>query len=343
MIDAKKALRAARKSFVSIGVFSFFINLSMLAVPIYTLQLFDRVLTSQSTDTLLLLTIAVGIALALLGTLEVLRSRVMVRVSIWLDRVLGPELLAFSIRSAPQLAHGSSLQTLRDLSTLRNFVAGAGVFHLFDSPWVPVYVLVIFLMHPALGFIALFGAIILAGMAFLNETLTSKPLSEANAVGIKVQSNVEANARNAEVIEAMGMLDPIVHQWQDQSKRSLALQTLASDRAGLLTGITKVLRLTVQVAIMGVGVYLAIQQVITPGVMIAASIILGRALAPVEQMIGTWKGFVSAREAYHRINKAMSQGLVQRGTTTCLAPKASSVFPMRPICRTGKAPPLYKV
>lgn len=320
MIDARKALAASRKSFISIGIFSFFINLAMLAVPLYTLQLFDRVLSSQSMDTLILLSIAVALALLLLGSLEVLRSRIMVRISVWLDRVLGPELLSVSIRSAPMMPGQSNLQTLRDLSSLRSFVAGAGVFHLFDSPWVPIYVLVIFAMHPALGWIALLGAIILAGLALINEASTRKPLADANAIAIQVQNNVEANARNAEVIEALGMLKPVVQQWQEQSRHTLALQTVASDRAGLLTGMTKVFRLSLQVAIMGVGVYLAIQQIITPGIMIAASIILGRALAPVEQMIGTWKGFVGAREAYHRINKLLSQNLAQRGNTTLPRP-----------------------
>ncbi len=320
MINAKSALNACRSSFVGIGVFSFFINLAMLAVPLYTLQLFDRVLTSQNMDTLIMLSIAVGLALALLGFLEVLRSRIMVRLSIWLDRYLGPELLTFSIRSAPQLPSGSNLQSLRDLSAIRNFVSGAGVFHLFDSPWVPVYVLVIFSMHPLLGWIALLGAIILFVMALINELTTRKLLSDANAVSIVTQNNVESNARNAEAIEAMGMLNHVVGQWKAQSRESLKFQTLASDRAGFISGITKVIRFGIQVAIMGVGVYLAILQEITPGIMIAASIILGRALAPVEQMIGTWKGFVSARDAYHRINKLLEHQISKRGETTLPRP-----------------------
>ena len=326
MITAKHALGACRKAFLCIGFFSFCANLLMLAVPIYTLQLFDRVLTSQSVDTLIWLSVAVGIALFFLGCIEVIRSRVMVRISVWLDRVLGPQLLAYGISSAPMIPQNASLQTLRDLNTLRGFVAGTGVFHLFDSPWVPIYVLVIFLMHPLLGGIALTGAIALFAMAVINEAATRRLLTDANLQSILTQQRVEAHAKNAEVIEAMGMLPSLVNAWKAESERTLTLQSVASDRAGLIAGITKVLRFGIQVALMGAGVYLAIQQFITPGIMIAASIILGRALAPVEQMIGTWRGFVGARDAYKRINERVAAPLVERSSTKLPVPKGQVVL-----------------
>ncbi|TDI62751.1 MAG: type I secretion system permease/ATPase [Alphaproteobacteria bacterium] len=323
MIDARQALKACRGSFISIGFFSFCGNILMLSVPLYTLQLFDRVLTSQSTDTLIWLSIAVALALILLGFLEVVRSRVMVRVSVWLDRALGPHLMSHGIKTASLFPQNASLQTLRDLSTLRGFISGTGVFHLFDSPWVPLYLLVIFSMHVLLGVIALIGAVILFILAIINEAATRKLLAEANALAIQTQNRVEANAKNAEVIEAMGMLPKILRSWQNQSGKVLQLQTIASDRAGLIAGITKILRLAIQVTIMGVGVYLAIHQQITPGIMIAASIILGRALAPVEQMIGTWKGFVAARDAYDRINERLVNPSAGRGSTTLPRPKGA--------------------
>ena len=323
MIDAKQALQACRRAFASIGFFSFCSNILMLAVPIYTLQLFDRVLTSQSTDTLLWLSIGVAIALFFLGFLEVVRSRVMVRLSVWLDRVLGPQLLAYGISSATLVPQHASLQTLRDLGTLRGFVAGTGIFHFFDSPWVPVYVLVIFLMHPLLGVIALAGACLLFALAVVNEAATHRLLAEANVHAIQTQDRIEANAKNAEAIEAMGMLPSVVAAWREQSAKALKLQTVASDRAGFIAGISKVLRLSLQVGIMGVGVYLAIHQSITPGIMIAASIVLSRALAPVEQMIGAWKGFVGAREAYKRINDRIKVPIAERGKMTLPAPRGA--------------------
>jgi len=248
-----------------------------------------------------------------------------VRISIWIDRVLGPELLACGIRNAPLINHKDSLQTLRDLSALRGFISGTGVFHLFDAPWMPIYVAVIFSMHPVLGFIALFGAILLGALAWVNELATRKTLAKANHLSIKVQNNAESHARNAEVIEAMGMLPRLVEQWRQQSSAVLALQSIASDRAGLLSGVTKMLRFTIQVGIMGVGVSLAINQEITPGVMIAASIILGRALAPVEQMIGTWKGFIAAREAYKRIQLRLSLPNLERSAMQLPAPKGEII------------------
>ncbi len=353
MIDARYALRASFRTFAAVGVFSFAINLLMLSVPLYTLNLFDRVLTSQSMETLSLLTVAVVAALCFLGILEILRSRIMVRISVWLDQLLGPILMRHGIQRTPLSHDPGHMESLRDLSTLRSFVSGNGAFQFFDAPWVPIYVLVIFLMHPLLGLLALVGASLLFGIALLNEAATRKPLVEAGKQSIEVQSGVERSARNAEAVEAMGMLQHVEARWSEGNARVLSLQTLASDRAGLLAGITKTLRLGIQVAVMGVGVYLAVHKQITPGVMIAASIMLGRALAPVEQMIGTWRGFVAARESYNRINSALSNPVGRRtatnlpeplgylavGDATCVPPGAQvpSVYALNFDLKPGEA------
>ena len=320
MINAQYALRASLRTFAAVGVFSFAINLLMLSVPLYTLNLFDRVLTSQSMETLWLLSFAAFAALVFLGVLEILRSRIMVRISVWLDQLLGPVLMRHGIQRTPLSHDNGHMESLRDLSTLRSFVSGNGAFQFFDAPWVPIYVLVIFLMHPLLGLLALVGAGLLCGIALLNEAATRRPLAEAGKHAIDVQANVESSARNAEAVESMGMLQHIESRWTQGNAQVLTLQTVASDRAGLLAGITKTLRLGIQVAVMGVGVYLAVHKQITPGVMIAASIILGRALAPVEQMIGTWRGFVAARESFHRINEVLAHPVGRRTATNLPEP-----------------------
>ncbi|MEM6903317.1 MAG: type I secretion system permease/ATPase, partial [Pseudomonadota bacterium] len=210
----------------------------------------------------------------------------------------------------------------RDLTQLRNFAAGSSIFHFFDAPWVPLYILVIYAVHPVMGMVALFGAVVLFAMALANDLATRKPLNEANGRAINQMKNAESTVRNAEVVEAMGMLDNLVGRWDSENREILAIQETASRKAGSIGAFTKFFRLAVQLGILGIGVYLALGQHITPGAMIAGSIILGRALAPIEQMIGSWRSFIGARESYDRLNKILHRDLSEvRGDMTFPAPQ----------------------
>ena len=305
--DLQRALQACRHSFISVGLFSLFINLLMLAPPLYMLQVYDRVLATQSVETLLMLTLVLGFFFLVMGGLELVRSRILVRVGNRLDQRIHARLYSAMFRRSLYQRERQSAQPLNDLTSLRQFLTGQGLFAFFDAPWVPVYLGVLFLFHPWLGFFATFAAVVLLALAVANELSTKRLLASANSQHIKAQDLANANLRNAEVLHAMGMLPAIMGRWADKHHRYLSGQSLASDRAGSLTNAAKVLRLFFQSMILGLGAYLVLAANITPGMMIAGSIIMGRALAPVDQMISSWKGFVNARGAYARLNDLLHQ------------------------------------
>lgn len=314
-----QTVAACKKALVPVLVFSAFINLLMLTVPIYMLQVFDRVLTSRSHETLLLLTlIAIG-AIVTLSGLEAVRSRLFVRVSVWLNAQLSGDILKGSITSALGSAGRTSARGLRDIETVRSFATGPGVFPLIDAPWMPLFLGVMFLLHPIVGWIATVGALLLFGMALFNEYATRPLLDQAAGASNKSIQRAEAAVRNADVIEAMGIAPNLVRRWDSDNAEAIQLQAMASNRAGTISSVVKFLRFGIQLLIMGVGAYLAIIQEMTPGAMIAGSIIMGRALAPVDQAIGTWKGLVAARAAYGRLKILLAAG--DASTSTMALPR----------------------
>jgi len=306
--DLEAVVGACRSSFMSVGLFSMFINMLMLVPAIYMLQVYDRVVASGSVPTLVMLTLVMLLMMTTMGGLEWVRSRIMVRVSTRIDSLLGGRLYDLSFRQALQSGGvNASAQPLSDLTGLRQFLTGNGLFAFFDSPWVPIYILIMFLFHPWFGWVAIGSVIILATLALINEKVTSKVLKEANGEYTSAMNFTTKNLRNAEVVESMGMLERIRGRWEEKNRKMLAMQAIASDRGGILTSLSKTIRLIVQSLVLGLGAYLAIQQQISPGMMIAGSILLGRALAPIDQMIGVWKGFVSARTQYGRLNELLEK------------------------------------
>lgn len=301
----RKITLACRNALYMVGLFSFFINILMLTTSIYMLQVYDRVLASRSFDTLIYLTLAALIALMTLALLDIARSRILVHVSHWLDNALSAPALG---KSPDQIlsGHGYGPQALRDIATLRSFVAGSGIFSLFDAPWVPIYLIAIFYLSPTLGVLATLGAVMLFGLAVINEMITRHMLTEANAKAIAAQYYVDASLRNAEVIQAMGMMPNIIEHWDSKNSAVLHLQMVASNRAGAVLAFTKFMRLALQILMLAVGAYLVIENSLTGGGMIAGTILLSRALAPVEQGIGVWKQMLAARLAYQRLRKHFS-------------------------------------
>jgi PrtD family type I secretion system ABC transporter len=321
IIDARQALRLCSRPLLYCGLFSLFINILMLTVPLYSLQVFDRVLAGRSVETLVMLSIVAIGALGVHAALEVVRSRILVHMGNWLDRTLGPAILGQTIEASALNRSRTGMQGLRDLSGLRGFLTGPTIFTLFDAPWVPIYIGVVYLVHPLMGMTALVGAVLLFLIGLANDWATRTPIQTANKVALRQQQGAEAGARNAEVIEAMGMLPQLLKRWGREGEQVIALQSLASHRAGLISGITKFVRLAVQVALMGVGAWLALSHEVTPGAMIAGSIIMGRALAPVEQLIGSWRALVGARQSYAQLNELLGARPLARGTTRYPDPK----------------------
>jgi ABC-type protease/lipase transport system fused ATPase/permease subunit len=299
-----EALAACRKAFIVVGVFSFAINILILASPIYMLQVYDRVLTTGHYETLALLTVIAGVALFILGSLEVLRSTVLSRVGRWLNQRLGPELLGVSLRTR-LMGDTSGAQPIRDLGQIQSFLTGQGLGVFFDSPWVPVFVVLIWLLHPMLGVVALLSALVLLVMSLLNDWLTRKPIAKANQAQIAATLQAEATIRNAEVVRAMGMQPALVRRWSGVNEGALEATQVANERGGTLVGYTKFLRFFVQMAILGVGALLVLKGELSAGGMVAASILLGRALAPVEQAMGAWRTFAGARLAYGRLQQRL--------------------------------------
>ena len=288
--DLQRALKACKGSFVSVGFFSMFVNLLMLVPPMYMLQVYDRVLTTQSFDTLLMLTLVVVFLFMIMGGLELVRSRMLVRVGNRLDTTINERLYSAMFRRSLVAQGSQSAQPLNDLTSLRQFLTGNGLFAFFDAPWVPVYLGVLFLFHPWLGVFATCAGVILLALAIANEKATKKLLADANSEHIQAQNLANSNLRNAEVLHAMGMLPGIMGRWSKKHHEFLSKQSQASDRAGALTNTSKILRLLFQSLILGLGALLVLRGEMTPGMMIAGSILMGRALAPIDQMIGGWKG-----------------------------------------------------
>lgn len=316
----KESLAACRNGFIAIAGFSFFINILILTLPLYTMQVFARVLMSRSTDTLILLTIIAAIALLVMAGLNTVRTSLMIRLSNWLDKRLGSVLLLASVNASLRYEKDPNIQGLRDLASLRNFLTGPGIFPILDAPWTPIFIIVIFILHPLLGWFSLIGAITLFALAIVNETMTRKLLQKAGGASMKAMIQAEAAARNAGAIEAMGMMPNIIRRWNGKNEESLALQVDVSSRSGALTAFSKFVRMFLQVGIMGIGAWLVIKGEFLPGSMIAASILMGRALAPVELAIGTWKNIIGARGSYGRIKELLARNPPRGGAITLPRP-----------------------
>lgn len=301
--EIRGMLARCRQSLVAVGVFSCGINVLFLVPAIYMLQVYDRVLTSGSQATLLMLTLIVLFLLATLGALEWVRTQIMVRVSQRIDALLGDRLFDLSFRQA--LVSGgvqSGAQPLQDLQGLRQFATGPGLLAFFDAPWMPVYLLVMFAMHPWFGWLGVLAAAALLGISVANERSTAALLKTANQEALANQALLARTLRNAEAIEALGMIGNLRRRWKERSNDVLETQSRASAKGGRWVTLSRWLRLTLQSLALGLGAYLALANEISAGMLIAGAILLGRALYPLDQLTGVWKQFVAAREQYARVN-----------------------------------------
>jgi len=339
----KTALKACKGSFLSVGFFSFFVNALMLVPSFYMLQVYGRVVTSGSIPTLVMLTLIMTILMGTMGSLEWVRSRIMVRLSTRLDVLLSRDVYRASFKKA--LDSGgmdASAQPLNDLTGLRQFLTGNGLFAFFDTPWLPVYIGVMFLFHPWYGWFAIGCAIVLLMLAVVNEKLTGKAIADANKQNIAASLHTNKNLRNAEVIESMGMLETLMGRWGERQRQVLLLQSQASDKGGMVTSFSKTFRMLSQSLILGIGAYLAVKQEITPGLMIAGSILLGRALAPIDLMIGSWKGFISARSQYARLNEILDEQQAEPQRMSLPAPEGHVLVENLIVSAPGSKTPILK-
>ena len=296
----RSGLTAARRKLVVVAVFSLCANLLILSLPIYLFQLSDRVYTSRSIDTLVMLSIVVVAAVGAHVFLDMMRRLILTRVAVETEAKLGAPVLSAAAK-ASQSGISREFQTLGDLQQLRAFITGPVILMMLDAPVSPFYLLAVFLIHPQLGAIVSVTGVALIGLALLNQKLTAVPFAQANTYATRANLAADAMARNSQVINAMGMIPEGVQIWGRETAESLKAQVTAQDRNTYLAGLSKLVRLCTQVAILGWGAWLALHDELTGGMVIAASIVGSRALAPLEGTIEGWRGFVHARSAYARI------------------------------------------
>ena len=294
--------------FIYAGLFSAAVNLLMLVPVIYMLQVYDRVVSSGSYSTLAMLTLLMVALTAALGGFEWVRSMILIAASNRIEKNLRRRVSDATFKRA-LLTGGavSNSQPLSDLSSLRQFLTGNGLFAFFDAPWFPIYVFVMFMFHPLFGYAAIFAGIVMVALAYTTEKVTSKKLQDANSQSNWINNKVNGTLKNSEVIAAMGMADDLRHRQEKRFDQVLTLQTDASRSAGLLQSLSKTFRMVMQSLLLGLGALLALRQEISPGMMIAGSLLLGRALAPIDMLVGTWKGFTLARGQYDRLGQLLNQ------------------------------------
>lgn len=308
----KDVLVRVKRAAKQVAGFSFIINLLLLVSPIYMLQLYDRVLSSGSSDTLLVLSIIALFLLGLLGLMEVVRNRIMAHVGADVDKDLKDEVFEGLVSQAALRGSENSGQGIRDLDSIRQFVSSNAPFAFFDAPWTPFFIIVVTLLHPLLGLVAFIGAIIIFCLAIATELVSRDLLKKSAGHQMQSHSFVETSLRNNDVLRAMNIAEGLKAKWSGQRDPAIALQVEANKRVGMLLGSTKAVRIAIQVIILGTGGYLALEQLITPGAIVAASIITGRALAPVEQAIGAWRQVVAARGAYKRLTELLDKTASQK-------------------------------
>jgi ATP-binding cassette subfamily C protein len=305
-----EALEKCNAAFKVTFVFAFFINLLMLVTPLYSLQVLDRVIGSGNLNTLLMLSIIIGFVYFIHTLLQIARSFTLIKVGEWLDNNLSPVLFAHSISASATKVNPASSQLLRDFQTVKTFLTSTGINTLFDAPWSIVYIVIIFMIHPYIGLITIVGTIIIVSFAFFNAIATNRTLGEATEFSVKSMGQAEIANRNAEAVEAMGMIDNVKRNWSKFNSAALGKQSVASYRNGVISNFSRFLRNLMQMAVTGVGAYVVVSTngaEMTTGGMIASSIIVGRALAPFENAIVMWKSISDALKSYRNINSSFDK------------------------------------
>jgi PrtD family type I secretion system ABC transporter len=303
----QEALITCRIMFKYALIFGCIINILMLATPIYSMQVLDRVISSGNTDTLLMLTLVIVLALSLLSLLQTVRSFAMTRMGDWFEKRLSAKLLGYSVKAALVNKGAGGSQQLRDLQTIKTFLTSPSVISILDIPWAIIFVIVLFIIHTYMGVMTVIGGLILLGIAILSDRITKSLHDVSNEHFIASMRQVDQATRNAEVIEVMGMMPNIEKSWQEINHKVQTNQNLVSDRQTLLSEITKFIRMVLQILVTGVGAFLVLKGEMSTGAIIACSSLSGRALAPFEQSIMSWKAFINARKSYDRLQEHLGK------------------------------------
>ncbi len=300
----RNGMAVIRRNMIIVMVFTLAINILVLAIPIYLFQISDRVLTSRSIDTLVMLTIAVLGAVVLQVVMDSVRRFILMRTAVELEVQLGAPILSAAARASLH-GNGRDYQTLSDLQQLRGFITSGTLIAFLDAPLMPLFVFVVYLVHPSLGVIVMSCCAVLFLIAYLNQKMTAKQFAEANSFVGRANFHLDSMARNSQIINALAMIPEAVKMWGRETAGSLKAQVAAQDRSIVFSGLTKACRLITQVVLLGWGAHLSLAGELTGGMVIAASIVSGRALAPIEGAIEGWNQFNHSRAAYGRIKQLL--------------------------------------
>lgn len=309
-----RAIAACMPAFASIAFISVFINLTMLAMPLYSMQISDRVMQSRNGGTLVMLTIIVVVFLALYGFLEYVRAGIQLRGSIMFDDIIRHSLFDGLMRTDVTGASRIGPQALRDAEMLRETISSGLVSTMFDAPWAPIFVLLCFFLHPMLGVVALCGALAMLVFTWLSEGITKSSVRHASQLSAEASQFAASALKNGQAVRGLGMGDTISEKWNATQNEVVATQAVASERVAAVNAVSKFVSMLVQAALLGVGAWLAIEQLISPGVMMASSIMMGRALSPVQMVVGQWKRIVALRGSYDRLQQIFAN-LPDQGVT----------------------------
>lgn len=341
--EFREALRHSLPPLIAAAVFSGAINLLYLSSPLYLMQVYNRVLVSGSMQTLVMLTIALVIALLTMAVLDGIRARVLVRGALRFDRLMSARIVDAMLRQGTLRSADQGAQALRSFDQFRTAMAGPSVHVLFDIPWTPLYLIVLFLIHPLLGLLATIGALALLALAVVNEAATRQQLDGATRAALRNYAFTDSMVRNADIVRAMGMQMPLLKRWQGDRDLTLARQAEAGDVTGSLTATIRFFRLLLQGGMLGIGAWLAVDHLILPATIFAASIIMSRALSPVEQAVTAWRQFGAAGEAALRIRRLLHEQPRQRLGTKLPAPDGTLVLDRVVYAPAGlRRPPILK-
>jgi ATP-binding cassette, subfamily C, bacterial len=308
MESPQAALKGTKRLFVSLGVFSLFVNVLMLTGPLYMLQVYDRVLSSRSTATLLALTLLIAGLYAISGVLDYARGRIAARVGALIQTRLDPKVFEAGLsRALVSGERGRPWSGLRDLESVQRFMASPVLFALFDIFWTPIFLLAIFSFHPYLGWLAVGGGTLLVGISLANQRMTKRSTAEATATAMVSDAFAETVRQQAEVVQGLGMRDAVLARWQKNRGRALHANLVSADVVNQFSTMSKTLRFFLQSAMLGLGAYVVIAGEMSPGSMIAGSVLLGRALAPIEQLIGGWALVARARQGWSSLNTQLAK------------------------------------
>ena len=340
--EVKSSIMLSRGTFISVFVFSCLVNILMLTGPLFMLQVYDRVLTSGSVPTLIALSAIVFVLYIYYGFLENIRGRIMVRIGRRFEEELRPRVFDAMADLALRRTPNVGGQPINDLATIRQFLSSTGLLAFFDMPWVPIYMFLIYKLHPSLGLTSLVAGIVIFALAIMTERSTRKPVGDATLAASKAAILTDEVRRSSEAMHALGMRGPLRKRWEKLQQESLDHQTRAADAGSRLSSASRVVRLLAQSALLALGAYLAINGEISPGVIIASSIIMGRGLAPVEQAVGNWQQFLGFRKAMERLGKVLDAVPSEAARMALPDPKANLDVENLTVVFQGQEKPLLQ-